>query len=199
MVAELPKKRPNLTPIDPDIRSAVRTASLAGVPDVRLSAKYGIREATIRQWRLRDPGWHAAVIAQGRRRPPGPPPVLQPVTVASAVAEMAVTVTDSLQELGETGSLRAAQIVHRSISAAPDDLPIRNVQDLSTAIKSLRTIAGLDRESAVTLNLGLFGGAPGMAVTAVTGDNYSYSGDSDADSPAIEAGEVADMDDPAYE
>lgn len=91
--------------------------------------------------------------------------------------ERAVTLAaESLLDLATTGTLAAAQRLHRSISRAPESLPVVSVGDLATAAKALRSIAGLDKQDGPQVTVGLFSGSPGawdrgvVTLDAETGD-----------------------------
>ncbi len=85
----------------------------------------------------------------------------KPVTMgfsASQSGENAtVTVTDNLLDLAKAGSLRFAQVAHRSLQAMPDELLIASPSDAATTVKTLRSIAGMDKEG-TTVNVAIGGG-----------------------------------------
>ncbi len=66
-----------------------------------------------------------------------------------------VIVTDNLLDLAKAGSLRFAQVAHRSLQAMPDELLIASPSDAATTVKTLRSIAGMDKEGTnVVVNFG---------------------------------------------
>lgn len=60
----------------------------------------------------------------------------------------AVIITDNLLDLAKAGSLRFAQVAHRSLQAMPEELLIVSPSDAATTVKTLRSIAGMDKEGA---------------------------------------------------
>ncbi len=95
----------------------------------------------------------------------GVPPVSQHVADGSKGSEIATEMaSESLERLAEGGSLVGARLLHGLLlRAARDPEALKSLQDAGdvvTAVKGLRSSAGLDKsESAVQVNVALFGGS----------------------------------------
>ena len=85
-----------------------------------------------------------------------PPPENVGFSSKSSGETATVIVTDNLLDLAKSGSLRFAQVAHRSLQAMPDELLIASPSDAATTVKTLRSIAGLDKEG-TTVNVAVGG------------------------------------------
>lgn len=151
---------------------AVRESVVLGVPLAEVAARHGVAVPVIKMRAMRGK-WPtpkrvrrlADARAAGSIPPPDAPTVsLPPVTTDSKQGELSTEMAaDSLLALGERGSLGVAKLLHGLVvraERAPGKLaPLRDAGDLVTALKGLRSAAGLDKiDSQVQVNVALFGG-----------------------------------------
>ena len=158
----------------------IQKASEAGVPDSQLSEQFGISKASIKMRRMRE-GWltparlKAEVAAQSarklalsqgvslREKEESKTGVVTRVTAEESIAS-------KLLKMGETGTLALAEVALRKalfVRDNPETIDdLETIGDMSTALKLLRTAAGLDRQEnsvAVALNFGAFWQSPSSA------------------------------------
>ena len=81
--------------------------------------------------------------------------VTVPLIEASRREIVAATITDSMDEMAQTGLMATMKRAFRSVMQSADFFPVESLQDLNTAAKLLKTCAGLDSPQ-VAVNLELF-------------------------------------------
>lgn len=155
------------TPDISEARRAIKLASIRGVPDSDLSEQFGIKNGTIRQWRNRDPEWKAAVATKA---------ITETRNKNVTAGLVSASVGESLAKYGEKGNLHAAKVLLDLILATKAETmkPLADVSDLSTAAKTLRTVAGLDK-------------AAGNVQVSIWSSGPTHVRDESDDSPVFEA------------
>ena len=146
----------NTTRISPAEWEALKLASIRGVPDIELAAKFGIKTSSIRSARCRDTKWSAAVTTtKGNAAKIAAPSQIR------AENQLSEVISESLEQIAASNPLLLGRYVAKKIkeSVTSDILPTPSTwSELQTADKILRTQTGQDKEqAAVTLNL--WGGA----------------------------------------
>ena len=144
----------------PETWREIRKASEAGVPDGQLSEDYGVSKGAIKVRRLREQ-WatqtriNAEVEAQkarGLALARGIPKNAEGVTHVTAEASIA----QKLLADGELAGLHAMAILLKKLTFSAENpetiADLETVSDVSTAVKTARSIAGLDK-SDVTVNV----------------------------------------------
>lgn len=140
-----------LTGVD---REVVKTLSLSGLGDAAILARFPtLKDATLRQWRARDPIWSAAFQAVRAKRK----------VEAMAVTEQKVqavtdSVTGTISELHAGTALQLVQASAQALKAfAASPAPVTDWQTAQTAYKVQRLAAGIDKEGGeVRVNVAMF-------------------------------------------
>jgi hypothetical protein len=136
--------------------------SLAGVRDVDIAHKFGIRTGTIRTRRYDDTEWLLAWQSQQSdrreaKRTPSPPSELSTETVGNA----------SLEEIADENPRLIAGFSHAKIkeSIQTNSIPApQSWSELKTAVEILRKAVGLDKDQS-PVQVNLWGGeADGVAL-----------------------------------
>ncbi len=141
----------------------IRRASEHGVSDETLAEKYDIPKAAIRLRRHREK-WlsparleeaKAVALAKAETR-----------TVTGAALKRMKQVDESEEGMGhvveeiasleEAGSLHFARLASTALTKKKS-LTIRSVGDAVAAMKGLRTVAGKDKDAAISVNIGSWG------------------------------------------
>lgn len=142
--------------------AAAKKMSLAGVRDVDIAHKFGIRTGTIRTRRYDDTEWLLAwQQMQSQRmdakRTPSPPSELSTETMGNA----------SLEEIADENPRLIAGFSHSKIkeSIQTNSIPApQSWSELKTAVEILRKAVGLDRDQS-PVQVNLWGGeADGVAL-----------------------------------
>lgn len=140
--------------------AALRRASEAGVSDEALAAKYKVPKAAIRlrrhrekwlsQARLEEAKTVALTKAQHQHVSTDAMKRMKQVPEDEGVTDDVVT---EIAGLAETGQLHFARLAYGAL-AKTKSLKIKGVGDAVAAVKGLRTVAGMDKETAVSVNIG---------------------------------------------
>lgn len=178
---------------------AIKQAAIAGVMYPQLERQFGISQGRIRtmacrkQWptpdrakaqaeaKLREAQaeLHRAKLRRAGRseEAEGVTAVTIPLIEASRREIVAATITDSMDEMAQTGLMASMKRAFRSVMQSADFFPIESLQELNTATKLLKTCAGLDGPQ-VAVNLGLFtSNQPDAASLGVVIDDCAETGD----------------------
>jgi hypothetical protein len=149
--------------------------SLAGVRDVDIAHKFGIRTGTIRTRRYDDTEWLLAwqSMQSDRReakRTPSPPSELSTETMGNA----------SLEEIADENPRLIAGFSHSKIkeSIQTNSIPApQSWSELKTAVEILRKAVGLDKDQS-PVQVNLWGGeADGVALYRDSGPVIETEGD----------------------
>jgi hypothetical protein len=136
--------------------------SLAGIKDVDIARKYGLRVGTIRQRRYDDNDWHAAWKQMQLES-------LKAKQPASAACGLSIDLVEnaSQEEIADENPRLVARFSHSKIKEAIQTNSIPAPQswgELKTATEILRKAVGLDRDQA-PVQINLWGGeADGVAI-----------------------------------
>jgi hypothetical protein len=136
--------------------------SLAGVKDVDIARKYGLRVGTIRQRRYDDNEWHAA----WKQRQLESLKAKQPPSAACELSTEALG-NASVEEIADENPRLVASFSHSKIkeSIQTNSIPApQSWSELKTAVEILRKAVGLDKDQA-PVQVNLWGGeADGVAL-----------------------------------
>jgi len=140
---------------------AVKLASIAGVSDVDLSAKFQISRDTIRSKRFRDPMWKAAFEARqlvNTDKGTG-------ATEAQQIAQKAASsIAENIASIGTANRLLALQIASKGLKRADQaNLEVENWQDFKILVDSVAKLTGLEGGNSVQVNV-LTDGSAGFDV-----------------------------------
>ncbi len=147
----------------------IRTASEAGVTDRELSERYEVSEESIRKQRQRNKWLTPQAVEKERIRlaQNGGLSNLSPSSMSrqsrnerkKAGKEGAIAVVaENLTTLAEEGSLHFQKLAHRAITSKKR-LHIDGVSDAVSLVKTMRTVAGIDKDGGVQINVGSWGAA----------------------------------------
>ena len=126
----------NTPVLPPDIWEAIRFASMQGVPDADLAAKFHVLEGTIRSRRFDDPVWRATLA-----RDKG--------TKKEQKALTAQHITSTLAERGQKANNHLAKVaanLAKRTKSSQIRVP-RDVAELKTLISAVRLGHGMDKET----------------------------------------------------
>ena len=141
--------------------NAIKDAAIAGVPIAKLAEIHQIDKFTIHK-RAKRQAWSLPHIVQAAvQAQKGLSNYVQSPSKSGQIATQHAA--ETLAELGESGALTGAKLVHgllKRAAANPDALfPLAAVGDVAVAIRALNAATGREKASAsVTLNLGLLAG-----------------------------------------
>ena len=131
-----------LAVLPPDIWHAIKMASITGVSDSDLAAKFHVAEGTIRKRRFDDPLWKAALARDHVTKRNN----------ALSAAHLTTTLAERGQKANNHLAKVAANLAKRTRSSALK-VP-RDVAELKTLIGAVRLAHGMDRETkAVSVNI----------------------------------------------
>ena len=149
------------TPLKID-RQAIKTLSLAGMPDKELTRSFrhkGLTQEALRQWRSRDPEWKEAFRLLHKKRDD---------EEKNRHASVTQTIENSLPAIGQRNSIRIAVAADAALEKftgkdgkrAPKP---KNWTEAATVYKTLRTATGQDAETPqIQMNIW---GQPGLQQT----------------------------------
>ena len=137
--------------ISPETWEAVKLASIAGVSDVDLSAKFQISRDTIRSKRFRDTMWKAAFEARqlvNIDKGTG-------ATEAQQIAQKAASsIAENIASIGTANRLLALQIASKGLKRADQaNLEVENWQDFKILVDSVAKLSGLEGGNSVQVNV----------------------------------------------
>ena len=151
--------------------NTIKLASEAGVDDQQLSEDYGVSKASIRKRRQLDK-WltprkieEEKAVAKAKALARQSPSNISQVSQKPSAEE---SIASKLLKMGETGTLALAEVALQKalfVRDNPETIDdLETIGDMSTALKLLRTAAGMDKQEsnvAVALNFGAFWESPG--------------------------------------
>lgn len=140
--------------------AALRRASEAGVSDETLAAKYSVPKAAIRLRRSRQKWLTPARLEEAKA-------VALTREQHKRVSTGAVTrmiqdpdneegtghVVEEIASLAETGQLHFARLASKALTKKKS-LSIKTMGEAVAAVKGLRTVAGMDKEAQISVNIG---------------------------------------------
>ena len=134
--------------LQPETWEAIKTASIRGVPDRVICARYNLSPSTLSVKRHRDPVWRIAARKTKKKGEKLP----------AEHADLSTLLVDNREAIATENQILLSQFVHSKIKAAISSDSIEkpeNWAELKTANDIFRKSAGLDKEqAAVSINFG---------------------------------------------